>query len=54
MLFARSSVASPEGATFPGLLDLMSVVDEADDPDAMWKEIKRYLSVVTFNPRSRH
>ena len=48
LLFAPSSAASLEGATFPGLVDLLAVVEEADDPDTMWKEIKRYLSVVTF------
>ena len=48
ILFSPSGVQSRKGSTFPGLKNLMSNIEEIDDPTSQWEEVKKHLSIIIY------
>ena len=52
LLFSPRGAQSRSGATFPGLVNLMSKIEKSEDPAAQWEKVKHHLSVVIFTIHS--
>lgn len=48
LIYAPSTHDTYAGATFPGLVDLMYGIEEAEDADERWNEVKKHFAALIF------